>query len=222
MIDLDPQAHLTASFGFNPDELNERGSCEILKNEFDVAGIAIDPPYPSLALIPSNLSLADVEFAIVSVPGRDTILKSYINRVIRADYVLIDCPPSLGVLTLNALTASDKVYIPMQAEYLPLRGVRGLIDTIELVRERLNPALEIAGVISTRVDTRKILTRDVLTNINAHFGERALNAHIRENISIAEAPAHGKSIFDYAPDSNGARDFEGLVSEIISIEERTS
>lgn len=210
LVDLDPQAHLTASFGYDPDELEGKNVCDILRGDNDVLGIGINP---NLSLIPADLSLADVEFSIVSVPGRDLILKNYLAQV-DTDYVLIDCPPSLGVLTLNALTASKEVFIPMQAEFLPLRGVRGLVDSIELVKARLNPGLSVTGVIATRVDGRKLLTRSVLDKIGEFFGSRVFNTYIRENIAIAEAPAHGKAIYDYAPESHGAEDFENLVSEI--------
>lgn len=213
LIDLDPQAHLTAAFGYNPDEITDPGICEVLRGDSEVELMAPSPG-GGVKLLPSNLTLAGVELQLAGEPGRDFVLKGYIEKM-QYDYILIDCPPSLGVLTVNALTASDSVIIPMQAEYLPFRGVKGLLQAIQLIRTRLNPELDIEGVVITRYDKRKILSRDVFSQIEEFFGDRAFKTTIRENISVAEAPAHGKSIFEYAPDSNGAQDFWALTEEIL-------
>lgn len=216
VLDLDPQAHLTAAFGYNPDEIAEPGVCEVLRGDYDVELLTPDAG-GGVRLLPSNLTLAGVELQLAGEPGRDFVLRGYIEKM-QYDYILIDCPPSLGVLTVNALTASGSVVIPMQAEYLPFRGVKGLLQAIQLIRTRLNPELDIEGVVITRYDKRKILSRDVLSQIEEFFGDRAYQTKIRENISVAEAPAHGKSIFEYAPESHGAQDFWSLAEEIIQKE----
>lgn len=215
MVDMDPQAHLTASFGFEPDDMAEKGVCEIMEGDKGVEGVEVEE---GLDILPANLGLAGVEFGIAGEPGREMILKSYIDTALPYDYVLIDCPPSLGLLTLNALTASNEVYIPMQAEFLPLRGVNGLLDTIELVKSRLNPGLAVTGVIVTRVNKRKLLARSVLEKIGEYFGDRVFNTLVRENVAVAEAPGGAQTIFEYAPESHGAEDFDKLTEEIIEQE----
>lgn len=213
LIDLDPQAHLTASFGYNPDEIDSDSICDVMRGEKEVEFLTPKSGH-GLLLMPSNLSLAGMELQLSEVPGRELVLKSFLSRV-DVDYILIDCPPSLGVLTLNALTASQDIIIPMPAEYLPFRGVAGLLQTVELVRDRLNPELSVEGVVITRYDGRKKLSQSVTDKISAFFGDKAFKTEIRENVSVAEAPAYGLSIFDYAPDSHGAIDFENLAIELL-------
>src|SRR5699024_8975633 len=172
-----------------------------------------------LSLVPSNLDLAAVEIELSSRISRETILKKLIGEIKNSfDYIIIDCPPSLGLITINAFAASDKVFIPLQAEYLAMRGMDKLIDFISLVQQNINPDLSLGGVLITQYDGRKVLNRDILHSVREVFGaDKVFNTIIRENVSPAEAPANNQSIFKYAPKSNGAQDYNCLVSEILKV-----
>ena len=149
------------------------------------------------------------------MPG-GIILREALQQPTGFSYVLIDCPPSLGILTLNALTAAREIYIPLQTEFLALKGMSKLLETIETVKKRLNPELEITGIIGTRYDARRKLNKGIIETISERFGAKLFKTIIRENISIAEAPGYGQTIFRYAPKSYGAEDFLALAGEIIA------
>jgi chromosome partitioning protein len=212
LIDLDPQASLTVSLGFNPTD-SEVSVYELLDGKATTAQAIRSRE--GLDVIPSAIQLAGAELQLAGVPGREMLLRDALRDLADYDFVLIDCPPSLGLLTLNALTASKSIYIPIQAEFLPMQGLKQLIDTVSIVQRRLNPGLEIAGVITTFYDPRKVLQRQVLERIKERFGHKVFNSMIRVNVALAEAPSVGKTIFEYQPDSHGAKDYLRLCQEIL-------
>ena len=210
LIDLDPQANLTQSLGVTNPEMTIYDN---LRGEKVVCPIKVKKGF---YVIPSSLDLSAAEIELSSEPGREYILKDIISRIsTKFDYVLIDCPPSLGLLTINSLTCSDSVYIPLAAEYLPLRGLAKLNEVIEKIKSRLNPKLEIASVFLTKYDQRKILNRDVAESVKDFFGEKLMETRISDNIALAEAPCHGKDIFLYNKKCKGAEDYENLCAELI-------
>ncbi len=214
LVDLDPQAHLTYSLGIQAHELNLT-IYDLLKNEATLNEVLIDRS-GGLKVIPSTLDLSGAEIELSGVAGREFLLKESLGDIQRFDYVLLDCPPSLGLLTLNALTTSNEVYIPLQTEFLALQGMKKLIDTVDIVKKRLNKNLEITGVIGTRYDHRKNLNREVVEKIQSYFDKKVFNTLIRDTIALAEAPSFGQTIFEYNPKSYGADDYLKLCKEIIA------
>jgi chromosome partitioning protein len=213
LIDLDPQAHLTYSLGIECNDL-QATTYELLKGEFTLKEILIEKE--GIALAPASLDLSGAEIELSSIPGREFLLKEALKNETSYDYIFLDCPPSLGILTLNGLTTANQIYIPLQTEYLSLKGLSKLIETVEIVRRRLNPQLEITGIIGTRFDKRKKLNKEIIDTITTYFGEKLFCTLIRDNIAVAEAPSFGKSIFSYKPDSNGAEDYLSLSREILA------
>jgi len=214
LIDLDPQANLSASLGFAHYEETENPTVyELMDGKATIPQVIRERD--GLHVIPAGLQLASAEIKFNGLPGREMLLKEAMAGIgADYDFIFIDCPPSLGLLTLNALTASDGVLVPIQAEILPLQGTKQLKETAEIVKKRLNPGLEIAGVIVTFYDSRKVLHRQVMERIKEQFGEKLFRATIRANIALAEAPGEMKTIFEYQPDSNGAADYLKLCQEI--------
>jgi chromosome partitioning protein len=216
LIDLDPQAHLTYSLGFTAHEI-EKTVYQLLKAEEQAESII--QKRNGIQLIPANIDLSGAEVEMISVAGREFLLKENIVTLVNTnyyDYMLLDCPPSLGLLTLNALTTATEVFIPLQTEYLALNGLSKLLQTIDIVKKRLNPGIEITGIIATRYDSRKKLNNEVVDKIREHFGDKLFPTLIRDNISLAEAPSFGKTIFEYKPDSNGAVDYLNICKEILN------
>lgn len=213
LIDLDPQANLTQSFGV----LKPEGTIyEVLKGEEELKPIMI---YENLDIIASTLDLSGAEMELSSEAGREFILQEALfDLKENYDYVIIDCPPSLGLLTINALTTSDEIFIPLQAHYLAIKGLTKIIEIINKVKKRLNRNLEIGGVFVTQFDKRKVLHRDVVETIKTYFQDKVYDTKIRENIALAEAPSQGLDIFRYNPSSNGALDYMNLCKEILKNE----
>lgn len=211
LVDLDPQANLTQSLGVNKAEITIYDN---LRGEKLISPIECKN---NLYVIPSSLDLSAAEIDLSAEPGREYILKEFLLKLKdKYDYILIDCPPSLGLLTINALTAADFVIIPMQAEYLPLRGLAKLTEVINKIQARLNVGLKIGCVFLTQYDSRKILNRDVADSVEQFFGNKFLQSKISSNIALAEAPSQGKDIFSYNKNCKGAEDYSVLVDEIIS------
>ncbi len=217
LIDMDPQAHLTLSLGLKAHEL-ENTIYEALKGSITVNDAIIHVSH--MDLLPASINLAAAEVELGGQPGREYLLKQALKKLKKEyDFLLIDCPPSLGIYTLNALTAADEVYIPLQTEFLALHGTGQLIQVVEIVKERLNSDLVIAGVIGTMHGTGQRLDREIIEMVGSHFGDKLFNTLIRRNVSLAEAPSYGKDIFSYKADSPGASDYADLVSEILSKQE---
>ena len=214
LIDLDPQANLTLSLGIprHPHSIYE-----------SIRGEAPLVPYPAkenLDIVISTLDLSGAEMELINEAGREYLLRELIEPIRSVyDFIIIDCPPSLALLTLNALAASDTVYIPLQTEFLAMQGLAKIKQVIDKVKLRLNRGLYIGGVIATMYDARKVLNRDVVETIKKYFGEIVFNTMIRDNVALAEAPSQRKDIFAYSPNSPGAEDYLNLSREII---ERTS
>ena len=210
LVDLDPQANLSQSLGYREQELTIYGA---LKGEQEVEPLEV---LPGLELIPSTLDLAGAEVELSAEAGREFILKEILEPLRASyDYILIDSPPSLGLLTINAFTASDKVLIPLQSQYLALQGLTVLQGVIEKIQKRLNKGLQLGGVFITQYDGRKVLHREVLETIQGHLKGLLLKTIIRDNIALAEAPATSQDIFRYSPKSYGAEDYLALCKEVI-------
>lgn len=216
LVDFDPQANLTESCGHSPDEIDTTIYNVIIGN-VNMQNVIITLG-DNLYLAPSNIELSGAEAELLQLPGKDYRLKKVLETIDGFDYIIIDCPPSLGQLTLNALAAATEVFIPVLTEYFAFKATRKLTDTINMVKEWSNENIKITGVIATRYNSRKILNQGVLEELKENFGNKLFNTMIRENIKIAEAPAVGKNIFDYAPNSHGAEDYKSLCEEIIKME----
>ena len=213
LIDLDPQANLSLSLGIKDSEKTIYGA---LVGSYPLSEAVIHLE-KKLDVIPSTLDLSGAELELASETGRELILKELLQPIAdQYEYILIDCPPSLGLLTLNALTASHEILIPLQAEFLATQGLAKLNEVIEKIRKKLNPSLKIGGVFLTQYDHRKILNRDVAETIENYFKDRAFKTKIRDNIALGEAPSSGKDIFRYSPKSKGAADYLSLTKEILS------
>jgi chromosome partitioning protein len=212
LVDMDPQAHLTYSLGIKAHEL-ERSIYELLKGEATLEQVV--QTHGAMKVIPSTLDLSGAEMELSAVAGREMLLREILKGMRGIDYVLIDCPPSLGLLTLNTLTTAREVFICLQTEYLALQGIGKLTETIQIVKKRLNKNLFVSGIICTRYDKRKRLNKEVVENIKAHFGDKVFHTMIRDNVALAEAPIKGKTIFDYSPKSYGAEDYMNLCKEIV-------
>ncbi len=215
LIDLDPQASLTHSIGIEQQETSST-IYELLKQEclFEEAVIKKN----NLTIIPSSISLSGFEKEYALIENKEYLLKKTIKTFPKYDYILIDCPPSLGFLTINALAAAQEVIIPVQTEFLALQGLSQLLDTIAVIQSHINPKLEISGIIGTRFNRRK-MHKDVVEFLQIHFRDMTFNTVIRENIALAEAPSFGKTIYDHNPSSNGAKDYKSLCKEILKQEQ---
>lgn len=210
LIDLDPQANLTLSLGIP----RQRSTIyEAIRGEMDLAPYTVKE---GLDVVTSTLDLSGAEMELINEAGREFILQELFDPLVEEyDFIIIDCPPSLGLLTLNALTSSDYVYIPLQTEFLALQGLTKIKQVIDKVRFRLNKKLQIGGVIATMYDSRKVLNRDVVGTIRKYFGGKVFDTLIRDTVALAEAPAQRKDIFAYSGKSNGAKDYLALCKEIL-------
>lgn len=210
LIDLDPQANLTLALGV-PRQSNT--IYEAIRGESELTPYTIKK---DLDVISSVLDLSGAEMELINEAGREFILRELFDPIKdNYDFIIIDCPPSLGLLTLNALTSSDYVYIPLQTEFLALQGLAKIKQVIQKVKLRLNKELQIGGVIATMYDSRKVLNREVVQTIQKYFGELVFNTMIRDNVALAEAPAQRKDIFEYNAKSAGAKDYLALCREIL-------
>ena len=210
VIDMDPQANLSQCFGIQEPEFTVYGS---LVGDYDLKPYALRD---TLHVVPSTLDLAGAEVELASKIARETILKKLVDKVRdQYDYILLDCAPSLGLITINAFAAADEIYIPLQAQFLALHGLDKLFDIVELVRENINPNLHISGVFTTQFDGRKVLNRDIADLVQDNFKEKVFKTVIRDNVTLAEAPSHWQDIFTYNPKSYGAADYASLVDEIL-------
>ena len=221
LMDMDPQSALSGAVGLDSNNLS-RTIYDVLVDSGVPIRAIIRQIRPNLEVAPSNIDLAAAEIELVSAMGREYILKEVVAPVRdEYDYVLIDAPPSLGLLTVNALTASNDVIIPLQCEYLALRGMRFLLETIEKVKTKLNPDLEIRGILPTMYNTRTLHAQEVVEEIRSMFGDKVFDVVIRSSIRFAEAPLAHKPILEYDPDHAGAMAYRQL-AEVIVDGEKTS
>ena len=219
LLDMDPQANLTVHVDKRPD-LESNTMTSLLVDDAKLADLVQPTSQEGLFVVPSDTSLAGVEQVLANRIGRETILREALDVFAGQgdfEFVLFDCPPSLGVLSANALVAADFVVIPMQAEYLSLQGMAKLLEVIQLVQKRLNPSVKIACVLPCMVDNRTNLSTEVLREIDTHFGPLLTRTRIRNNVKLAEAPSFGRTIFEHAPDSNGARDYASFCDEFLQM-----
>jgi chromosome partitioning protein len=212
-VDMDPQGNLTMSLGLDPDSVRP-SMYDVL-----VSGVNIEEALlrRELDVVVSSIDLAAAEIALSSLIGRERALSKALLQVAdRYEYIVIDTPPSLGLLTINALTAADAVIVPVQCEYLSLRGLAQLEKTLELVRDNLNPRVHIAGIVPTMYDSRTIHGREAVEVLRQHFGDLVFQTAIRKTIKFAEAPVKGESVLKYAPDSQAANAYRQLAREVLS------
>lgn len=222
LIDMDPQAGLTYSLGIQADELTKT-IYDVLMGRAGLPEVIIKhgTDGSSFDFIPSNINLEGSEIELGGTPGRELVLKEAITEVRDDyDYIFIDAPPRMTLLTMNVLVASKELFITLQTEYLALNGLKLLLDSIDLVRQRLNPGLEITGILATLHDKRRGLDLAVVRTIKEHFGKKIFKTIIRKSVALAEAPSHGKDIFEYGPKSQGAKDYEALTLEVIAQEKK--
>lgn len=220
LLDMDPQANLTVHLDKRPD-LEAKTLTHLMVDDVPIGELVQSTAEAGLFVVPSDTSLAGVEQILANRIGRETILREALDGWQGAgqlDYLLMDCPPSLGVLSANALVACDRVVIPMQAEYLALQGMAKLLEVIQLVQRRLNPGLEILCILPCMVDQRTNLSAEVLDEIRSHFGGQLARTRIRPNVKLAEAPSFGRTIFEHAPDSNGAKDYRAFAEEFLELQ----
>ena len=215
IIDLDPQGNATSGYGFDKTEL-ENTVYDLLVNEEDISTIIASTSVKNVDMCPTNINLAGAEVELVSAISRETILRRAIEPVLdKYDYIIIDCPPSLGLLTINALAACEGVIVPIQGEYYALEGLTQLIDTINMIKKKLNPSIGILGVVITMHDRRTQLTKQVVEEVQKYFGDKVFNTFIPRNVRLAEAPSHGQTIDEYDAKSKGSLAYQALANEVI-------
>lgn len=214
LVDIDPQANTTSSIGVEKSQL-ERSTYDLLIEGLPLSEVVTPVPRLGLDLIGSSPQLAGAEVELVGEGRRERRLREALRgQSDDYDLVIIDCPPSLGLLTVNALTSADKILIPIQCEYLALEGLMQLINTLDLVRRRLNPALDVLGVVMTMYDARTRLSAEVVESVRRHFPRRLFTTVIPRSVRLAEAPSHGLTILEYAPRSAGADAYLELAKEV--------
>lgn len=217
LIDMDPQGNASSGLGIKRYDSQDSNSYHVLIGEKTLQEATMQTANPSLFISTANPDLVGAEIELVDMPQREYRLKQAIATVAEQyDYVLIDCPPSLGLLTLNALNAADSFLVPLQCEYYALEGLSQLLNTAGLIKKNLNPQLHIEGIVLTMFDVRNNLSHQVVTEIKNHFGEKVFDSIIPRNVRLSEAPSHGQSILEYDSKSIGAQRYLELAKEVIA------
>ena len=215
VIDIDPQGNTTSGYGIEKNEL-ENTIYELILGDCSIEDCILKEVFPNISILPSNVNLAAAEIELIGVEKKEYILKNEVDWVKdRYDFIIIDCPPSLSLLTVNAMTTADSVLVPIQCEYYALEGLSQLIHTVNLVKERLNPDLDMDGVVFTMYDSRTNLSAQVVENVKSHLNQNVYKTLIPRNIRLAEAPSYGKPINMYDPKSAGAESYMSLAEEVI-------
>ncbi|QHI38995.1 Sporulation initiation inhibitor protein Soj [Kordia antarctica] len=215
LIDADPQANATSGLGIDVENV-EKGTYQVLEHTASAAEVVIKTSSPNLSVIPSHIDLVAIEIELVDKDQREYMLKKALAPIKdQYDYILIDCAPSLGLLTLNALTAADSVMIPIQCEYFALEGLGKLLNTIKSVQKIHNPDLDIEGLLLTMYDSRLRLSNQVVEEVQKHFNEMVFTTIIQRNVRLSEAPSYGESIINYDAASKGAANYLSLAHEVI-------
>ena len=216
VCDLDPQCNLTVHLDVDPAG-GQPSAYELLHGKSTLEGVVRASKTGGLEMLPASIDLAGIELELVNTVGRETLLRDAFATVPkdRWDFVLMDCPPSLGLLALNALVAADEVFVPIQSEFFALQGLGKLLEVVDLVHRRLNPGLRISGMVSCRHDPSTNLGKQVMADINKHFGDVLFGTVVRRNVKLAEAPSHGQTIFEYDAESRGALDYLALAREVL-------
>lgn len=215
IIDTDPQGNTTSGFGIDKNNLDNT-IYELILGECSIRDCIISEVFPNISVIPSNVNLAAAEIELIGVDRKEYILKNEVDYIKEEyDFIIIDCPPSLNMLTINSMTTADSVLVPIQCEYYALEGLSQLIHTINLVKERLNPDLVMEGVVFTMYDSRTNLSMQVVENVKQNLNQRVYNTLIPRNIRLAEAPSYGMPINMYDAKSAGAEAYMQLADEVI-------
>jgi len=216
LIDCDPQANATTGVGINKAEL-DRTLYHVLIGAEQAQNVVVDSAVDNLQVLPSKIELSGFEVEMVDAPDKEKVLKNSMAALNGAyDYILLDCPPSLSLLTINAISASDSVLIPLQSEFYALEGLGQLIQTIKRVKQALNPTLKVAGILLTMFDTRTNLSHQVTEDTEKYFADLVFKTRIPRNVRLGEAPSYGLPITIYAPASTGARSYMALAEEILA------
>ena len=216
LIDADPQANTSSGLGIELRELDST-IYECLINAIDPHKAIISTETKNLDVLPSHIDLVGAEIEMLNLEHRELLLKNILAQVKdEYDYILIDCSPSLGLITVNALTASDSVIIPVQCEFFALEGIAKLLNTIKIIKSKLNPNLKIEGFLLTMFDNRLRLSNQVYEEVKRHFGDLVFNTVIARNVRLSEAPSHGVSVIEYDPSSKGAKNYRALAKELIA------
>ena len=215
VIDADPQANATSGLGFDPRNITN-GIYECLINEVEPKDIILTSSSPNLDLIPAHIDLVGAEVEMINLPNREKMMRMAIDKVRdKYDYIIIDCSPSLGLITINVLTAADSVIVPVQCEYFALEGLGKLLNTIKIVQTRLNNDLVIEGILLTMYDTRLRLSNQVVDEVKTHFQDLVFDTIIQRNTKLGEAPSHGESIIMHDASSRGATNYLNLAREVL-------
>lgn len=221
LVDADPQANATSGVGFDPKAI-KTSLYECLVNDIKVRDVILETETPNLHLLPSHLDLVGAEIELINHPNREKIFKHLFEEVRKEyDFIIIDCSPSLGLITVNALTASDSVLVPVQCEYFALEGLGKLLNTIKIVQSRLNPELEIEGIVLTMYDPRLRLSNQVVEEIRRHFEDIVYETIIHRNTRLGEAPSFGKPAIMYDAESKGSINYMNLVREMLQRNDAT-
>ena len=221
LIDADPQANSTSGVGFDPKNV-KTSLYECLINEVSPRDIILETEFPNLDLLPSHLDLVGAEIELINHPNRENIMKLAIQELNDDyEYIVVDCSPSLGLITVNALTAADSVLIPVQCEYFALEGLGKLLNTIKIVQKRLNPELAIEGILLTMYDSRLRLSNQVLNEVRRHFQDLVFDTVVHRNTRLGEAPSFGKPVVMYEAESTGAKNYLNLTREILQNNDST-
>ena len=216
VIDFDPQGNSTSGYGIEKDEL-EHDVYDIILDDFPIEDAIIETCEPNVFIVPATIQLATAEIELVSLEKRESVLKEAVSRVKdEFDYVFIDCPPSLGLLTINALIAADSLIIPIQCEYYALEGVAKLLESMEMVKRYKNPNLEIFGVLMTMYDSRTTLSKQVVDEVKKYFGKTMFKTIVPRNVKLSEAPSHGLPVIKYARVSKGSLAYMKLAKEVVA------
>ncbi len=215
LVDADPQANATSGVGFDPRNI-KTGLYECLINEIDPSDVLLKTESPNLDLLPAHIDLVGAELELISQPSRELMMKNVLEKIKNSyDFIIIDCAPSLGIVTTNALTASNSIIIPVQCEYFALEGLGKLLNTIKIVQSRLNKKLDIEGLLLTMYDTRLRLSNQVVEEVKTHFQEMVFDTIIQRNVRLGEAPSFGETIIMHDANSKGAINYLNLAREIL-------
>jgi chromosome partitioning protein len=217
LVDMDPQANATSGYGVNPQDVEQLNIYHVLLGDQPAQSVIRDTEISYLSLLPSHINLTGAEIELVNMIAREQKLEGIIAQLRdQYAYIIVDCPPSLGLLTINALAGADSVLIPIQCEYYALEGLSKLLNTIRLIQRHLNPKLQIEGVLLTMFDSRLNLSRQVAADVKSYFGKKVFETAITRNIRLAEAPSHGQPVILYDVLSQGAQNYMSLAGELIN------
>ena len=217
LIDADPQANTTSGLNFDPDSNSKSTLYEVLIGEKNINDIILQTEIKNLKIVPSHINLVGAEIEMLSIENRENVLKNALQKVVdKYEYIIIDCSPSLGLITINSLTAADSVIIPVQCEYFALEGISKLINTIKIIKTNFNPDLQIEGFLLTMFDARLRLSNLVRDDVTKSFGDMVFKTVIQRNVKLSEAPSYGQPVMLYDPESKGSKNYMQLAEELIN------